>query len=77
MRLLFGIILGVALTIGGAYVYDWNTAGTASADITTTAARPMVNWDVVGVKWHDLTTGARQQWDRVTANVPSDRAPAN
>jgi len=75
MRLLLGIILGVGLTIGGAYLYDRSTYGTASTDITmTTAARPMVNWDVVSVKWHGLTEGAKQQWDRVTANVQADRA---
>lgn len=74
MRLLLGIILGAALTIGGAYIYDRNHAGVASNDITITAARPMVNWDVVSVKWHDLTEGAKHQWDRVTANVQADRA---
>jgi len=77
MRLLLGIILGVGLTIGGAYVYDRSTTDMASTDITmttTTAPRPMVNWDVVGVKWRDLTAGAKQQWDRVTANIQSDRA---
>ncbi len=74
MRLLLGIILGGALTIGGAYIYDSNHAGVASSDTTVTAARPMVNWDVVGVKWHDLSEGAKQQWDRVTANVQPDRA---
>ena len=76
MRLLLGIILGVGLTIGGAYVYDRSTTDMASTDITitTTAGRPMVNWDVVSVKWHDLTAGAKQQWDRVTANIQSDRA---
>src|SRR5690349_13399125 len=61
MRLLFGIVLGVLLTIGGAYIHD----GGARADATT-AERPMVNWDVVSVKWHGLTEGAKHQWDRVT-----------
>jgi hypothetical protein len=74
MRLLLGIILGAALTIGGAYIYDRSTAGVASTEFPTTAARPMVNWDVVSVKWHGLTQGAKQQWDRMTANVPSGPA---
>ena len=76
MRLLLGIILGVGLTIGGAYLYDRSTTDMADNSVITTAARPMVNWDVVGVKWRDFTAGAKQQWDRVTANVPSDRATA-
>jgi len=72
MRLLLGIILGIGLTIGGAYIADRNAADTASIDVT--ASRPMVNWDVVGVKWNDLTEGAKEQWNRVTANIQSDRA---
>lgn len=74
MRLLLGIILGAALTIGGAYVYDRDTAGAASTDATINAERPMVNWDVVSVKWRDLSEGAKHQWDRVTANIQPDRA---
>ena len=38
MRLFFGIIFGIALTVGGAYVVD-STAGAGAAR--------MVNWDVV------------------------------
>ena len=39
MRLLFGIILGFALTVGGVYLADQTS--------TRADARPMVNWDVV------------------------------
>lgn len=62
MRLLFGVILGVLLTIGGAYVYD-----SAHQRPTTTAAaqRPLVNWDVVAVKWNGLTARARTEWTRI------------
>lgn len=74
MRLLLGIILGAALTIAGAYIYDRNNAGVASNDVTITTERPMVNWDVVGVKWRELREGAKHQWDRVTANLQADRA---
>jgi len=75
MRLLLGIILGVFLTISGAYIIDSGNGGVANADGTwTTAERPMVNWDVVSVKWHGFTAGAKEQWDRVTANVQPDRA---
>lgn len=74
MRLLLGIILGVALTIAGTYIYDSNHGGVASNDVTITTERPMVNWDVVSVKWRDLREGAKHQWDRVTANVQPDRA---
>ena len=74
MRLLLGIILGAAITIAGAYIHDRNSAGPAGNDVTVAAERPMVNWDVVGVKWNNLREGAQHQWDRITANVQADRA---
>jgi hypothetical protein len=55
MRLLLGIILGCALTIGGAYVADM-TAG----------PQPMVNWDVVGKHVNTLTGLARDGWKKIT-----------
>ena len=65
MRLLLGIILGALLTIGGAYLIDSHNE--ANADTTAAAAqRPMVNWDVVGVKWQHLSDRARSEWVRVT-----------
>jgi hypothetical protein len=55
MRLILGIIIGGALTIGGAYVAD-KTAG----------AQPMVNWDVVGKNVNNLTGMARDGWKKIT-----------
>lgn len=65
MRLLFGIILGAMLTIGGAYLIDSHNAARAS-ETASISTRPMVNWDVVGVKWQHLTEWARTEWTRVT-----------
>ena len=64
MRVLFGIILGVALTIGGAYVYDSQTANPGTAP--NTVQRPMVNWDVVDANWHRLTHRVQAEWARLT-----------
>ena len=58
MRLLFGIILGAALTIGVAYISDSTKSG---AD-----ARPMVNWDVVAKNVDTLTIVIKQGWARPT-----------
>ena len=75
MRVLFGMILGAAATIGLAYLHDTLYAPTSSAPPAAAGeTRPMVNWDVVNVKWHELSEGARHQWNRVTANVQADRA---
>jgi hypothetical protein len=55
MRLFFGIILGFALTVGGAYVAD-----------KASGAQPMVNWDVVGKNVNSLTGMARDGWKKIT-----------
>ena len=57
MRLLFGIILGGAITVGGAYALD--NMSTRAAD------RPMVNWDVVAKNVDSLSTLARESWRRI------------
>ena len=63
MRVPLGIIIGAALTVGAAYVYD---SRHAPAGATTAAThRTLVNWDVVGGKWDRLTTRARNEWTRL------------
>jgi hypothetical protein len=64
MRVLFGIILGVVLTVGGAYVYDSHNALNA-ANAPATAQEPLVNWQTVTVKWQHLTERARTEWNRL------------
>jgi hypothetical protein len=64
MRVLIGIILGVVLTVGAAYIYDSHNALSAST-APATVQRPMVNWDVVSTKWQHLTNRARSEWTRL------------
>ena len=64
MRILFGIILGGFLVVGGAYVYDSHNALEA-ANAPASVQRPLVNWDVVETKWQQLTVRARSEWFRV------------
>ena len=66
MRVLLGIILGAVLTVGGAYLYDSHHAAEA-ASAPASAQRPLVNWDVVAVKWDHLTTRARSEWNRIAS----------
>ena len=68
MRLLLGIILGVILTIGVAYLSDASTSGPSNATTQTSAEqRPMVNWDVVSSNWHHLSVGVRSTWNKLAA----------
>jgi hypothetical protein len=68
MRVLFGIILGVFLTIGFAYVYDASTTLPSEPTAQTSLEqRPMVNWDVVSGKWHGWSTSARNTWNKLAS----------
>jgi hypothetical protein len=58
MRFIFGILVGCALTVVGAYVADTTDAASI--------ARPMVNWDIVAKNIESLTTAARDGFKRIT-----------
>lgn len=62
MRLILGIILGILITIGGAYVHD-SARSPAGA---TAAERPMVNWDVVNENFRALRTRIMTEWNKLT-----------
>ena len=57
MRLILGMILGAALTIGGTYVSD-----SAKAP----GAERMVNWEVVSRNVDSLTKMVKDGWARLT-----------
>jgi hypothetical protein len=61
MRVLLGIILGAFLTVGAAYIYDSHNALDA-VNAPASAQRPLVNWDIVSVKWEHFTERARSEW---------------
>ena len=63
MRVLLGIILGAAITVGAAYLYDSHNAMAANGP--PGIQRPLVNWDVVSQKWIRLTERARAEWNRI------------
>ena len=68
MRVFLGIILGVFITIAGAYIYDSMTVGTAVATAQAPggdATKPMVNWDVVDRNWRVFTDRVRHAWNRL------------
>src|SRR5262249_24513305 len=64
MRLIVGIIIGCALTVGGAYVADTMAAA---------GAKPvMVNWEIVAKNMDSVTALARAGWKKV-AGRPDGR----
>ena len=66
MRMFFGIIVGIVLTIGAAYVADSirNTSGAEG-----TAERPVVNWDVVNHGIKALSSTVQGGWARLTGHA--------
>ncbi len=67
MRLLFGMILGAAATIGLAYVHDSMYASVSTEPPAASAEpRPMVNWDVAGAFARRTSSAARAQWDKLS-----------
>ena len=61
MRLLLGMILGAALTVGGAYISDTATKPAPGAE-----SRPMVNWDVVARNFDSVTGMVKDGWNKLT-----------
>jgi hypothetical protein len=58
MRSIISFLLGIAVTIGAAWVHD-----TAVAKPTD---KPIVNWDQLGDVTHDALEVARSQWNKLT-----------
>jgi hypothetical protein len=56
VRLIFGMVIGASLTIGGAYIAD---------AMTGAEVKPLVNWEVVVKNIDTVTTLARVGWKRI------------
>jgi hypothetical protein len=57
MRFIFGLIVGCALTVGGAYVVDTMSSPAAGGK--------MVNWDVVAKNLDSVTALAKEGWKKI------------
>jgi hypothetical protein len=73
MRVLFGMILGALLTVGGAFVHDTWSVGpsTTGAGVDVTTHRQMVNWDVVGDSFRVVSDRAREGWSALSQKISS------
>jgi hypothetical protein len=56
MRLIFGVIVGAALTVGGVYIAD---------AMAGTEAKSIVNWSVVAENIDNVAALARAGWKRI------------
>lgn len=58
-----GIILGVILTILGAYIHDSMATGPASAGTPPATSQQLVNWNVASQKWTSVKQGVQATWN--------------
>jgi len=58
MRSIIAFLLGIAVTIGAAYVHDTAVAGPTD--------KPLVNWDRFSGVTHSAFEAARNEWNRLT-----------
>ena len=59
MRFIMGLIFGIMLTVGAAYVTDMLHSAPGPDQ---TASRAMVNWTVVGDNMRGLSTSVQDGW---------------
>jgi hypothetical protein len=72
MRVLFGILLGVALTVSVAFISDtWATgpATTTGSNSAVVEHRKMVNWDVVADNTRVARERMREAWTKISHKI--------
>jgi hypothetical protein len=66
MRVLFGMILGVVLAIGVAYIHDSTYASTTvPTPPAASGQRPLVNWDVFNTTARNTTAAVNRMWNQL------------
>jgi hypothetical protein len=72
MRVFFGIILGIIITLGGAYIHDVNIPPPPAPPTDPSQPTPpdlgprrIVNWDVLSAITHEQTEFVREQWNKI------------
>ena len=64
MRLLFGIVIGIGLTVGAAFFHDNNIASDPLNPRLTN--QPVVNWEVLGAVMRESTDWLGGVWRNIT-----------
>ena len=65
MRVFFGIIIGIAITLGAAFFHDNNVP---PDERPLVAERQIVNWEVLGMLVREQVANARDLWNRTFGN---------
>ena len=68
MNLLAGIVVGILLTIGMAFMADAFTTSDITAE---NCSKQIVNWNIAKDRLHETTTSIATGWDRLKRGVES------
>jgi hypothetical protein len=68
MNLLFGVIVGILLTIGTAFMADAFVTSDVTAD---TCSKQIVNWDIAKERLHETTASIATGWDPLKSGLRS------
>jgi len=68
MNLLFGIVVGILLTIGTAFMADAFVTSDVTAD---TCSKQIVNWDIAKERLHETTASIATGWDPLKSGLRS------
>jgi hypothetical protein len=66
MNFLFGIIVGIVLTVGTAFIADSFVTASVTSDATS---RQIVNWDIAKERLHGSTISIRVGWKRLERGI--------
>ena len=66
MRFITGVLMGIILTVGTAYIADAMHAAPAPGDTTP---QRMVNWGVVSDNLSGLSTGVQTAWAKLVGGA--------
>jgi hypothetical protein len=76
MRFLFGVIIGIALTIGAALLHDNNVPQrTAPRTPEQLADLPIVDWEVLAEVVKNTTSGVVRMWEGLLGRNDPQRQP--
>lgn len=67
MRFITGLVLGIVLTVGTAYVTDAVRAAPGPGD--TSGSQQMVNWGVVNDNLKGVSTDVQYAWARIVGGA--------
>jgi hypothetical protein len=71
MRFIFGVLVGIALTLGAAVLHDNNVPSVPQR----VADQPIVNWDVFNAVVGDDIAHARNWWDSLMGRSEPQQQP--